>query len=556
MTTFVFANNVNTALAGGISSTSTTLTVNSTLNLPTTIPSGSVMALTLNDAATKTKYEIVYVTAISGATLTVVRGQEGTSAQTWLTGDLVFSGPTAGQMQNFQQTASTGVSPGTYGSSTQVPQFTVNAQGQITAASNVAIAFPITSFNGRSGAIVLNNGDVTTALGYTPVNKAGDTMSGALIISTASTNALSVVSNSTNSAGILINNTASGGRSYTVGSFNATGASFTGLGIYDNTSSAFRLLIDASGNVNVGGTVISGTTTGFAQVGSSSGNNCQIRYDGSLAINAGAFNAIVVSNSSPTLGSLTLTGSATAASTITATGGSVIAGGGTLQAGLSSGQYTQLTYAGVVSTNRTINPTAAASLALNLSGSYGGGLHLVDGSNDLALYSVSGALQFGFGTSGGALTSAGSISPSGNFACNGTLSTGSNATINGNLQVNGNISNTGTANFYTSSSDEDLKTGVHLVEPQPLHQLAPWMGYNWLEDGAYGEGPIAQQMQRAKPMYVREQDGQIVIDSTTRLQRKALGIAETRIAMEVAYWAANGVDRLDARVAALEARYG
>jgi len=38
----------------------------------------------------------------------------------------------------------------------------------------------VASFNGRVGTVTLNATDVTTALGYTPVNKAGDTMSGAL----------------------------------------------------------------------------------------------------------------------------------------------------------------------------------------------------------------------------------------------------------------------------------------------------------------------------------------------------------------------------------------
>lgn len=39
---------------------------------------------------------------------------------------------------------------------------------------------PLQSFNGRSGQITLNAADVNNALGYTPVNKAGDTMAGAL----------------------------------------------------------------------------------------------------------------------------------------------------------------------------------------------------------------------------------------------------------------------------------------------------------------------------------------------------------------------------------------
>lgn len=43
----------------------------------------------------------------------------------------------------------------------------------------------VLSFNGRTGAITLTSGDVTTALGYTPVNLAGDTMTGDLLVAKA-----------------------------------------------------------------------------------------------------------------------------------------------------------------------------------------------------------------------------------------------------------------------------------------------------------------------------------------------------------------------------------
>lgn len=45
----------------------------------------------------------------------------------------------------------------------------------------VAPATGVTTFNGRGGAVSLTASDVTTALGYTPVNKAGDTITGATI---------------------------------------------------------------------------------------------------------------------------------------------------------------------------------------------------------------------------------------------------------------------------------------------------------------------------------------------------------------------------------------
>ncbi|WP_230951901.1 hypothetical protein [Burkholderia cepacia] len=95
MTYFVIANNVNTQLAAAAASGATTLTLASSTNLPT-LSAGQVMPLTLNDAATGTFYEIVYVTAISGVTLTVTRAQEGTGALNWNIGDYTYCAPTAG----------------------------------------------------------------------------------------------------------------------------------------------------------------------------------------------------------------------------------------------------------------------------------------------------------------------------------------------------------------------------------------------------------------------------------------------------------------------------
>lgn len=141
MTQFVFANNINTTLATAISPSSTSITLASAANLPATIPAGEYLVLTLNDAATLQNFEIVYATAVSGATLTVLRAQESTTALSWLVGDKVYSPPTAGQMQSF------------------------GAAG-------------VTSFNTRSGAVTLTSSDVTTALTYTPFNEAGGTIGG------------------------------------------------------------------------------------------------------------------------------------------------------------------------------------------------------------------------------------------------------------------------------------------------------------------------------------------------------------------------------------------
>lgn len=100
MTQFVFANNVSTTLASAVTSGDTTITLASVTNFPS-IPSDHVMSLTLNDAATRSIYEIVYVTSVSGNTATVERAQEGTSAQNWSIGDYALGTVTAGALNEY-----------------------------------------------------------------------------------------------------------------------------------------------------------------------------------------------------------------------------------------------------------------------------------------------------------------------------------------------------------------------------------------------------------------------------------------------------------------------
>lgn len=114
MTIFMFANNVDTTLAGPISPASTSLTLSSVAHLPASIPAGQVLVITLNDAATKQNFETIYATAVSGATLSgLLRAQEGTAALSWATGDLAYSSPTAGQQASFGQLAAVNTWAGT-----------------------------------------------------------------------------------------------------------------------------------------------------------------------------------------------------------------------------------------------------------------------------------------------------------------------------------------------------------------------------------------------------------------------------------------------------------
>ena len=94
MTEFVIVNDVNTTLAASITSSQTTFSLSSSANLPT-LTAGQVMPLTLRDAATRLNDEIVWVTSISGSSVTCTRAQEGTGAQSWAAGDYAYSCATA-----------------------------------------------------------------------------------------------------------------------------------------------------------------------------------------------------------------------------------------------------------------------------------------------------------------------------------------------------------------------------------------------------------------------------------------------------------------------------
>jgi hypothetical protein len=104
MPIFLYSDFNQTTLAAGIgpSATSITLAPGSGAAFPAPA-AGQQFALTLNDALTRNVFEVVYCTARSGDTLTVLRAQEGTSAQSWVIGDFAYNGPTSGQMNNLLQ---------------------------------------------------------------------------------------------------------------------------------------------------------------------------------------------------------------------------------------------------------------------------------------------------------------------------------------------------------------------------------------------------------------------------------------------------------------------
>jgi hypothetical protein len=102
-----WSNNSVTTLASNASSSATTLTVSSSTAFPS-LSGGNWFVATLEHivSGVVTVQEIVKVTAVSGTTWTVVRGQETTAGVAWSAGDTVALLPTAGGLSQFLQAGS------------------------------------------------------------------------------------------------------------------------------------------------------------------------------------------------------------------------------------------------------------------------------------------------------------------------------------------------------------------------------------------------------------------------------------------------------------------
>lgn len=116
MTQLTFANNASTTLATAIASGSTTVNVASgTGALFPTIANGQSFKITISPASGSSPApEILLVTSTSTDTFTVVRGQEGTTAQSWGVGAIVQNLLTAQTMSVLGQIVSYAGNPNGY----------------------------------------------------------------------------------------------------------------------------------------------------------------------------------------------------------------------------------------------------------------------------------------------------------------------------------------------------------------------------------------------------------------------------------------------------------
>jgi tail fiber protein gp53 len=102
----VLANNASTTLASPITALQTTANLAAGTGSLFPSPSGGqYFPLTFVDAATLSIREIVHVTARATDTITMVRGQEGTTPTAYTTGDLAALDVTAGTMSAMSQVA-------------------------------------------------------------------------------------------------------------------------------------------------------------------------------------------------------------------------------------------------------------------------------------------------------------------------------------------------------------------------------------------------------------------------------------------------------------------
>ena len=104
MTIQIFSNNAKSTLAAPISSSATTITVAPGTGVLFPNPSaGQQFKVTLNSALSPSVYEICNCTARSTDSLTVIRGQEGTTNLPFLLNDVVGHFDTAGVMTDLLQ---------------------------------------------------------------------------------------------------------------------------------------------------------------------------------------------------------------------------------------------------------------------------------------------------------------------------------------------------------------------------------------------------------------------------------------------------------------------
>lgn len=168
-------NNAYSTILTGINSSVTTisLAVGEGSHFPTaSVASGNYFYVTLLD--TSNNLEVVKVTNRTNDTLTVTRGQDGTTARAFATGDRVELRVTAALLSDLPiraiqtadladssvtsvKLAASGVSAGTFGGNGLTPQLTINSKGLVTSITEDAAVVDRQIFTGDVGGATVTN---------------------------------------------------------------------------------------------------------------------------------------------------------------------------------------------------------------------------------------------------------------------------------------------------------------------------------------------------------------------------------------------------------------
>jgi hypothetical protein len=186
-----FANLASSTLSGAITNSATSITVSDASSFPT-LGSGDYFYASLGEGVGS---EIVKVTAISTNTLTVTRGQDGTSAQAWSSGTVIALrvvaaalDDIASQAQTAADTESVSIDGDTMTGALTVPSITVgdghtigddaddNLEITGSAGENVIIKSGVSTYlrtNGNSNALVIGSSLTSYFYGHVVPNTGG-----------------------------------------------------------------------------------------------------------------------------------------------------------------------------------------------------------------------------------------------------------------------------------------------------------------------------------------------------------------------------------------------
>jgi hypothetical protein len=394
--------------------------------------------------------------------------------------------------------SNTAVTPGTFGNGDAVATFTVNQQGQLTAASNTAITANAANLTGTAlnSTIVTSNLTSVGTLGNLTVTGnisagnistgagSGGNISGANLVSanfftgTLTTNAQPNITSVGTLTSLTVTGNVTGGNLITTGAVNAGTLAVTGtsnLGAVGNITitggtSGQVLSTNGSGGLSFISVSSSGISNGTSNVNIPVAN-------GNVNVTAAGNTTLVVTGTGANIsGTANVTGNLVAGNITAGAGsGGSITGANLISANFftgtlttnaqpnitSVGSLTGLTVSnatGVVDFTTTANVTLGAIANLHISGGTSGQVLSTNGSGGLSFISVSSS-SISNGTSNVNIPTVNGnvdITSAGNTTL---VITGTGANIAGNLDVTGNL----TAGNITTTGSTGNITGANVI---------------------------------------------------------------------------------------------